>query len=276
MTGPIPSIFQHTTFHGYVHDYLVWKRQKQSRYSYAVLARQLGRVSVSLVAQVACGKRHASQNLLFHMSRLLGWSVKEFEFASHLVNLGKAKSDSEAKLILKTLERLKPTPSTLINEVKGLDFFENWLHVAILAMTGLKGFQLSETYILQQLCQKASARQISMAIKNIKQWKLIRTLNNGQYAPFDGDNIESPLNFPSQSVRKFHKSMLELAKRSIDTQPIDKRFYAATSVSISQSRVQEAQLFLDEMRRKFIENFEQRDADATYHLGIQLFSLTKY
>ncbi len=270
----LPSIFDYESFSEYFSQFVQAKKLSQPSYSYAVLSRQLGGVSTSLLTQIGLGNRFPTPKLLLKLKKTLHWGKKEIEFASALVNFKKAKSTEESNYHGEILRKLKPSNQKLIRQLDEFDFFGRWHNVVILSLLNHKDFNSKASWIAEKLNYEFSNQEIQDSIKLLERLKLLKIDSSKNITPQDDSYIETPLNFPSQSVRSFHKTMLSKASEALEVQDIKQRFYCGTSMTIDSSRLEEAQTYLNEVRQKFIEEFYCDKGDKTYHFAMQYFKIT--
>ena len=89
--------------------------------------------------------------------------------------------------------------------------------------------------------------------------------------------VQNKTDVPNRAVEIFHEKMSKFAAQEISKQAVEDREYNSFSFNIDKKKMIKAKLRLREFAKEFIEEFEDQSFESTdtYHLNLQLFSITK-
>jgi uncharacterized protein (TIGR02147 family) len=75
------------------------------------------------------------------------------------------------------------------------------------------------------------------------------------------------------AIRKNHQSIIDLAKKAIDEQPVDKRYISSSSFVIKKEKIPDAVELIKEFRANMSRLLDESKGDALYQLNVQFFSM---
>src|SRR5690606_30957690 len=89
--------------------------------------------------------------------------------------------------------------------------------------------------------------------------------------------IQNKIDIASEAVQEFHKKMSQIAADEVSKQDVTQREYNSSCYNIKESQIKKAKQRLRDFTQDFIAEFEanSKKSNETYHLNVQLFSLTK-
>jgi uncharacterized protein (TIGR02147 family) len=265
-------VFEYTDYRLYLKSVLAKRIAKNPRYSLRAMAKNLA-VSPALLSQISNGQRNLTPLNAVRFSKKLGLSRRESDYFCSLVQYQDAKH-MESKAILQ--ERIQVMRRGREVQNLSLDAFQavsDWYHFAILEMLKIEGFKAQPKTIAKRL--GISAVEAEVALERLIRLGAIQALPGGGYKrTMKGIRVESADR--NQALQSFHRQMLEKAAMSLGTQSPKERHIGSETFSIDLAQIPEAQKrineFLDEMAEFFA---RAKNPTETYHLGVQLFRLTR-
>ncbi|HLE11559.1 MAG TPA: DUF4423 domain-containing protein [Bacteriovoracaceae bacterium] len=196
-----------------------------------------------------------------------------------------------AKNVKKIVERLAISPAeaaTLLNDKKRGDLealnrvhlkedqfnaIVDWYHSAIVEMASIQGHKASGEWIAERLgishmeAKAAITRLINLGLISIDTKKnKIKRLTPPVSALSD---------IPSAAIRTHRKQVFDLAKESIENDPLERREFRDITMAIDPKRLSEAKEMLGKYARKICKYLESGEAKELYCLTIGLFPLDK-
>lgn len=156
-----------------------------------------------------------------------------------------------------------------------LEYFkviEDWFHFAILELTYLADFEISEAWMSKKLgitkteVKVALERMIRLGLLTEKDGKLIDTFKF----------LATPSDVPSVALRKFNAQLMKKATEALHEQDVNEREISSNIFSVDKSRMPEFKDRIREFRRD-MERFasESKDKTSVYCLGLQFYELTR-
>ena len=149
-----------------------------------------------------------------------------------------------------------------------------WHYFAILSLFKTKGFRSDAEWIAQRL--GLSAPVVTQALDRLKRLGIVTQDKKGKLArsPAPLRTTDDVMNL---SVRKAHFESLELARKSLEIDSIDKRDFTSLTLAFPAERLNEAKVMIRKFEDEFDGTFEGGASLPTevYRLCVSLFPLTK-
>ncbi len=242
---------------------------RNSRYSLRSFARDLA-ISPARLSDVMRGRYGLSATAALQIAKKLGWSERESQHFCDLVDAEHARSAQKKR---EAVARLRLSSAQAHHKTLSLDSFKvisDWYHYAILELLEVEGFQPNPTWIGTRL--GISPHSCKMAIERLLRLGLMKKVGSTLIA--SDEFTTTTHDIPSESIKKFHRQILEKALLAIDFQDVDERDHSSLIVAIDPSCVAEAKESIKSFRRKFNKDFgSMKKKKTVYCLGVQFFNL---
>jgi uncharacterized protein (TIGR02147 family) len=225
------------------------RRARNKAYSMRAFASSLG-VGIATLSDVMSGKRGLSPKNRVKISEKLKLSPLDRERF-----LTKQNQEEE-------LEKLEL-------EDRKFRLISDWYHYAILELTYVKDHKASAAWIAKKIgiakttVKDALVRLVELQLLKIEDSCLIQTT----------PPLKTTDNIPSLAIRKRHQELMDLAKESIEHDPIDQRYFYEITIAVDPARVEEAQMLMRKSIRKIAKKLGTGKPTEIYSLGTQLFPL---
>jgi uncharacterized protein (TIGR02147 family) len=151
----------------------------------------------------------------------------------------------------------------------------DWYHFALLSLVETRGFRSDAGWIARRLgIQKREARAALQRLT--KAGMLRRTVTAGKVAyALTGNRFTTSDGVISIPLRRNHAQTLELARRSLEADPIEARDFSFLDLSFDSKRMEEARRMIRKFRDAFDRRFAPGEKDSVYKLSVNLIPLTK-
>ncbi len=246
------------------------RKRVNSNYSARAMARDL-KLSPAFLSQVLSGKRLLSDETAQIIARRLNWTdVKRKAFVM-LVQIVRTKSPELKRSLTNEYVKLSVPvrPRTGFRRLK-LDSFNlisDWYHYAILEMTELVQFQPDIGWI---------ARALGLSVEKTKT-AVERLIRVGLLSP-ELKRLEDDYrigDIPSRAIRNFHRQMLKLADRALESQSVEQRDFSGCTIAIDPRKLPEVRELTRNFQKELIELMKGGEKTAVYQMSMQLFRLDK-
>lgn len=147
----------------------------------------------------------------------------------------------------------------------------DWYHFAILSLAETSDFQNDPEWIAKRLGIKKS--EVKSALLRMERLNLITWKNNR--IVITGESLASPDGNVDLAVRKTHSQFLEMAEKSLETDPLEKRDFTAMTMAIDPAKLPEARKRIRQFRDELCQFLESGSKKEVYELCFQLFPLSK-
>ncbi|MDH4467209.1 MAG: TIGR02147 family protein [Bacteriovoracaceae bacterium] len=256
----------------YFRDYLTEELEKRStnnpKYSLRAFARDL-KISPQRLSDLIRGRyglSGAQAKLIAEGLCLSSEEQRRFISSAEMLH---ARSELKRRKARQEFQQSsKPVSSLTLDAFK---IISDWYHYAILELTYTKDFNSDASWIAS--CLEISKFTAEKAIERLKRLDLLVINKNGALK-CTSEFVATPTGIPSNSLRKFHKQLLEKAINAIDVQTVGERDFGSTIMAIDQSCLDDAKQDLKKFRHEFMKKYgaAQHPTDV-YCLGVQFFRL---
>ncbi len=245
-------------------DELTQARIKNPSYSLRAFARKL-RLPASALSEVMSGKRRVSRKAAEKIAdRLLLDPEKKNELLNSIPTARKRRASG----VLTQPADLKSVQITM-------DHFRSiseWYHFGILSLAETRGFKSDTQWIAARLgLNKTTAQQ---AIERLVRLNMLTRCNDGELK-VSGESYTTPDETADISLRKSHAATLELARQSLENDPVDARDFTAITMAIDPAKLPEAKKMIRIFRDQLCAHLNSGETTEVYKFSMQLIPLTQ-
>ncbi|MGB0454031.1 MAG: TIGR02147 family protein [Bacteriovoracaceae bacterium] len=254
-------------FNEYVRDVFLKTNEKNPLFSLRAFAKKL-EIAPSTASEIISGKRSPDLELATMILQTLKCPEDTtLELLSGLELRLKAQ-ELKKKPILKKINK-SYNQNTL--EMDHFSVIKDWWHYAIINLIELEHFKNDSLWISSML--GITEEQCLEAIERLKRLKILSEVEGKLF--FEAKNLASPSGIPSQSIRSFHKQILEKAITSLEKESLDVRSHTNIMIPANTKAFAIAREEIKNFRRRLGTLLETGPADRVYNLSIQLFPISK-
>jgi uncharacterized protein (TIGR02147 family) len=237
------------------------RKLKNPNYSLRAFARFIG-LGPSTLSEVLSGKRRVSRDAAEKIVSRLGLDPK----ATHQVlSLFRGRRQPRKK---KTFKAIVFSPL----DMDQYYLIADWYYFAILSLSETIGFSDDPNWIARRL--QLTKKIVGSALNRLKKLGLLEADNQGLLRP-SGRSFSTSDGTSSQAIRKNHHQTLDLAKQSLDVDPVDTRSFTAMTMAIDPELLPEAFERMTKFRDELCTFLESGTKKEVYKLSLQLFPLSK-
>ncbi len=231
------------------------RKQKNQMYSMRAFSRDLGISSTSLCDAIA-SKRKLSRENLSKVSQKLCLSPSQMRLLRS--EIGQENSDffNDERLLL------EDDTFRLISE---------WYYIAILNLAKLTDNKADCDWIAERLnisrtnAAAALQRLERLGLLEIKSGKMKRTSRP----------ITTSVDVPSSAIKHYHLDNLELAKKSLENDPVDIRDFSSITMPVDLEKLPQAKKMIMKLKRKISSAISSAKSKEVYTLSVQLFPVSR-
>ncbi|WP_413574731.1 TIGR02147 family protein [Bdellovibrio sp. HCB290] len=243
-----------------------------AQYSLRALAQQTG-ISNSMLSLIINGKRNLSAKRALDICRALKFNERKTDFFLALVQLATAKSPEVRSKLQEKIFHLAPKSEANKIDTDVFQMISDWYHFPILEMARTSMPPANKEAVVQRLGISSDTAQ--EALDRLQRLELLTKDESGHFHTCKSQ-IVSNSDTPSQALRNFHRQMLEKASQSLETQTSQEKFVGSETFAFAADDLKKAREILEECFSKIVRlSASRNEKDHVYHLGIQMFRLTK-
>jgi uncharacterized protein (TIGR02147 family) len=255
MTAQMPKLNQ-PLFQDLLNESYLERKAKNPSFSIRAFSQRLG-INHSAVSEIMNGKRKVGPKL-----------------GVRIANALMADSDLMKKLFMRESTRDERKPeikSATLLKADQYRLISDWHHFAILSLLDTDSCKHDVAWIAKRL--GLNKKEAAAAIQRMIRLGLIRL--SGKKLSLTGQSFTSPDGTIDAAVRRTHFQYLEMAHRSLDTDPIEKRDFTAITMAIDPKKLPEARKRIRAFRDELCAFLESDEKKEVYELCFQLFPLSK-
>lgn len=271
------SIYGYTNFRQYLKDYYEFRKDSQRGYSFRAFSKAAGFTSPNILKLVIDGERNISPEAAQKFVKGLNLKGQMAEYFATLVKMNQAKSDADKEYYFSILQKLTPQAKKRDLNTESHKYLSHWLFPVIREMTTLKEFRDDPYWISRRIYGKASINEITQAVQFLHQEGFLEKVD-GRTVMKDNMVLSSD-EVRSLSIRNYHRQMLEQAKESLESIPVEEREFGAVTFSIPESAVNELKYKLKQFRRDLhtwaMQVAEDKGGELIIQYNAQMYPHTK-
>jgi len=265
-------IFNHSDYRSYLREVYTNQLAKNPSYSLRAFARKLGMAPSSL-SEILSGKKRISHEMALKIAGQLNLKEKETRYFSLLADIESAGSESLREDLTKQIQKLNRHRAVATLDVEIFRAVSEWYHIALMEMTRLPHLDFEPRKLARQL--GITAVEVNAAIQRLEKLELIEKDAKGRYRKVQ-DNVLFSTPGKNEALRKYHQQMLMQASKALEKQEPSERFVGSETFIFDEKLLGDANAILEECFEKMVElATRSKNPKHVFHLGIQLFSLTK-
>ena len=184
------------------------------------------------------------------------------------------KSISEEERRYQLCQLLESVPKQLVKTKKYRQFslISNWLNMAILALSEVKGFSITEESAFEMFGHRVRKSEIIEALELLENEGLLKH-QEAEYIPVY-QAVVSDNDITDAGIQAYHRGACNLAIDAIEEQNVEQREFQSFCLSVSEDKIPVAK----ELIRKFRDELCQLvggQGDQVYKTNIQFFQLSR-
>ena len=249
----------------------------EGKYSYGQFAEDLGFSRSNVIWLVIVGKRRLTPLTCNRIVEALGLSNEARRYFALLVKHNNARSAKQREKYMEKLLALKSAELPSPEERDKLEYFGEWYYPVIREMVRMPEFRPDPQSIAAQLYGRLMPKEILGALDLLKRLSLVKTDENSGRLTQEGGQIEPNRLVEKLAAIRYHETMLDIAKESINRIEPERRDFNALTVCISDETAAKLKALIYDFCSKImeLENSQSQHGDQIYQLNIQLFPFTK-
>ncbi len=269
------SLFAYDDYRRFLRDWYEEKKLANPRFSLRMLAERSGFKARDFLLRVMRGDRNLSQDGADKLSEFFRFPEKQAEYFKALVRFNQAPNTLEKERCWRRLCEIRKYGVHQKLRQDQFEFYSSWYHSALRSL--LPVLELGEDWerMARLLDPPITARQARDSVDLLLRLCLLERDGPGRYT-VSHPTLSTGDEIASLAVAGFHKSVLDLARRSIDRHPAACRDVSGVTMSLSRYGFQRIKSELRSFRKKVMAiASEDSGEDMVYQLSLLFIPLTR-
>lgn len=273
------SIYHYLSYRVFLQDFYNYKKDQNCSFSYRYFSQKMGIKSSNFLPWLIEGKRDLSKVKIPRLSELLELSSEETLYVSLLVDFEHAKSNHEKDtLFAQIIKHRRAHVSSTVDEME-YELFSHWYYDAIRHLLNITTFNPSQKNAFRrlgrQLRPQITESEARKAVRALKKLELIHLNSHGNFV-LSKKLLTTGSEVSNFYVKKYHKSMIDLACDAIENFPSEERDISAVSMAVSQECYEDIKKEVQDLRKRIMERVSRDSGPTTiYELTMQLFPIAR-
>lgn len=270
------TLFAYTDYRAYLRDWYEAKKQANKHFSLRMLAERSGFKARDYLMRVMRGEKNLSLDGMEKLSNFFRFSEKQAEYWKALVQFNQAPNTLEKERFWQRLSEIQKYGAHQKLRGDQFEYYACWWHSALRSLLPVTDHGEDWELIARLLDPPITPKQARDSVDLLLRLGLLGRDARGRYtvsqpALSTGDEIAS------LAVAGFHKSTMELVKRSIDRHPSQSRDISGVTMSISREGFGRIKAELRAFRKKVMAiASEDKGEDMVYQLNLHFIPLTRH
>ena len=270
-----PKIFEFDNFRAFLKSYQEYKKEIDPNFTLRSFAKRAGFNSPATLTRIINGERNLSKKGIIQFSKAMDLNGQEIEFFENLVFFNQAKTEAQQEHFAKKILKSK-----LHKEIKPLAedqyyYWSCWFNPIIRELVELPNFNENPQWIANQITPAISSKKASIALKKLLNLNLLKRNNNGNLEKSDA-NITTGDQVVFSPLKKFHRTMIQLGKESIERFDKKDRQVSSLTLSLNRTKFEKIKVLINQFRKDLlaIANEDEED-NQIFQINFQIFPVTK-
>jgi uncharacterized protein (TIGR02147 family) len=260
------EIYDYRDFRAFLSAHAEEQKLTRPRWSYGVWARALGLAGTASLTMVVNGQRLPGPKLAERLVRYFRFDRRAARHFRGLIALEKARKDPEAFVAMAA--RLAAARPGKVAYLDDADFaaIASWHCYAVRELRRLKDFSEDAAWQARRLGGRVTARECRDAAKTLSAAGVL-----GAASVQAGST-----GMKSLAVRRYHASALEIARQALEGEPVERRTFAASTLSVRAGAVDAVRELIDRFQDELARVVEAPagEGEEVYQLTVQFVPLT--
>jgi uncharacterized protein (TIGR02147 family) len=268
-------VFQYIDYRLFLRDYYKEKKATTRHFSYRYFCGKAGISSPVFLKLVMEGKSNISVEMIDKFARALALNKQESRFFKHLVQFNQARTAEEKQDHYAVLVTMSNNVSRYVLGSEQFEYLSKWHNVVIRELVCQHDFKDNFSALASSIVPPISKREAESSVKLLVRLGLIIKQPDGRYRQIDRA-LATNREVAGPAIRAFNKTMIDLARRSVDAIENTERNVSGMTVGVSKASYDvlcaEIESFKDRVA-SIVHN--SAEVDSVYQLNLQLFPVAR-
>ena len=273
MAVATPDIYAFFDYRSYLKAAYEARKSARGGFSYRRIAELAGFSSAGFFTKILQGRSNVSEGMALRLAEVFHLKKHEMEYFMELVRYGQSENPDNRRLHFERLLGMRRSRVKSL-EMEQFELFTHWHLVAIREALDFLIVRDNWDELGAMLWPAVPGTVVQQAIATLERLGLVQRHPDGYW-----ERVEAVLStgedWHSYAIGEFQRTMLELARQSMENTPRPLRDYSTLTLSVSAESFARIRDILRDTRRSILEVARQdRATDRVLQLNMQLFPLT--
>ena len=263
------NIFAYDNYRIFLKDYYEFRKSSKHGFSYRQFSMECGFKSPNIMKLIIDGKRNLRDQTLTQVAKCLKLTKDSKKYFQNLIKFNQAKTDVEKSNYWENLKELSHNQNIAFSELTDYEYLSKWYHPVIRELVNSPDYASDPYWIFNKLGGTVNISDITLSLQLLAKSEDVKSKNF----------LKSSDEISSLVIRNYHQQMLERAKASLQSCPLEYREFGSQTMSVDIEEMKHVKKLIKEFRQSIMEwlNREDRTTDSSHvvQLNLQMFPHTK-
>jgi uncharacterized protein (TIGR02147 family) len=265
-----PNIYEYNDYRVYLSDYFVWCKASDPHFTQRTFAAKAGFGAHSFCNYLINGKRNLSDQSCGSLCAAIGFTEKETDFFSLLVQYNQSFATSERDVLFGKLNALRRNTTFYRLNKKHFSYLDQWFHPALRELVVLSDWENDFAKLGNMLVPPITSSQARRGVRVLESLGLINKDSNGSWS--QSSNAVLIKDFPPHLVKKARNTYIRMALDASENLNATSRNISCATVALSKESYKKVSDMLDAVHDYVVSLSTQKDtAEKVYQFNFQLF-----
>ena len=270
----MPSIYNYLNYREYLKNFFLEQKQFRNSLTHRAVLNKMGVTSTGFLANVLSGRKNLNKEMSRKLGKIINLATAERRYLNQMVLYTQAKCIEEKKCHLDALLAMRENELSYMSKDQ-LSIFSRWYYVYIRDLLCFLDFKDDYQMLAAKLDPSLKPDEAKVAIRDLERLGFIARDKDGYFRPVDhlvstGDETHSV------QLANFQLVTMDMAKRSLQKHPGNKRDISFVSLTLSEESFARAKSEVQAFRKRLLLMArDEKKPDRVCQCNIQLFPVTK-
>lgn len=268
------NIFSYKDYRDFLKDWYQNAKKTRPAFSYRAFAKKAGFNTSNFLMLVMQGKRNLTEDSLTCFEKGLGLNKQEQEFFRNLVFLNQAKTHEQEDHYYQQLLQSKKFRELKPIEKQKYEYYATWYHPVIRELVCAKEFDGTPEWLSHKLCPSITPAQCAKSMELLEKLGFIKKNGDGKWQQATPVVSTGPA-LTSLVVHNYHKAILDLTGRVMDTLSKDDRDVSTLTLGIKKDKIPLLKEKIRAFRKEILQMVtSDNEPEEVAQLNIQFYPVT--
>lgn len=267
----MPDIFTYTEYRKFLQDAWTERKARDPKFSHRFIVQRAGFNSSAFFSRLLVGDVNLSPSGALRLAEVFHLGTHETRYFELMVLLDQARSHEEKMFYADRLASWRRVPVLPLDASKA-DFCKDWRAVAVLEALEIVEHRDDHVHLGALLVPAASCEEVGSLLDLLERLGLAGKDEEGIWRKTD--RFISADEVDTESVNRFRRDTMELAREAIDRFDREDRSISTLTATLSKAGFERVRDRLRQLRREILELSRSDDrADRVVQINLQAFPL---
>ena len=271
-----PNVTEYIDYRRYLKDvYHASKQNKRESLSFRAFSLRAGFSSPNYLKLVMDGQRNLSLEGAQKFANALGLNKTEREYFTTLVLMNQADSSEEKEIAYRKLLQIARFKKTKQLEKNQFEYCAEWYHSVIRELVTHPQFDGTAQWLANRISPQITLSQAERSLELLVKLGFLKKEGGANYVQ-SAPVVTTGAEVVSLALYRYHMELLDLARRSLEHVPAEKRDMSSMTLGVSAKKIPLIKKRIQEFRQEILQMVsDDKQAEEVCQLCLYFFPMSR-